>query len=209
MKENTEATEDNKIVIDEGERIFIASSEEELQILSSPQRQRIIKILQSEGIPLHGKEIGDRLGIKAASAHHHIKKLEKIGVIEQSHTQVINGITARYYKVLVDSFVLSEDFFDASDDKLIKQKMLLIHNTFNTNRDAFIRSLHQSLQKEQTGDVGEIGLHLALDYRLYLTEDDVKAVKKDIDQLFARYTKPTSGTNPHSVWLSISTDEKS
>lgn len=204
MKKNTEAADKRRIIVDEGERIFIASSEEELQVLSSPQRQRIFKILQSEGVPMHGKEIGDRLGVKAASAHYHLKKLEKIGVIKQSHTQVINGITARYYEVMVDSVILSEDFLEATDDGLAKQKMLLIHNTFNANRDAFIRSLHQSMQQEQTGDLVENRLHLALDFRLYLSGEDAELLQKDIDELFAKYASPAAGKNPHSVWLSIS-----
>lgn len=209
MKENTEAADESRIVVDKGERIFIASSEEELQVLSSPQRQRIFKILQSEGIPMHGKEIGDRLGVKAASAHYHLKKLERIGVIKQSHTQLINGITARYYEVTVDSVILGEDFLEATDDGLTKQKMLLIHNTFNANRDAFIRSLHQSMQQEQTGDKGENRLHLALDFRLYLSGEDAQQLQIEIDELFAKYASPTSGKEPHSVWLSINRDENS
>jgi len=209
MKEKTKTADARRIVVDESERTFIASSEEELQVLSSPQRQRIFKILQSEGIPMHGKEIGDRLGVKAASAHYHLKKLEKIGVIKQSHTQVINGITARYYEVTVDSFILSEDFLEAADDGLTKQKMLFIHNTFNANRDAFIRSLHQSMQQEQTGDAGENRLHLALDFRLYLSEEDAQQLQKDIDELFTKYTSPTTGKEPHTVWLSINRDESS
>lgn len=209
MKENTEAADERKIVVDKGERIFIASSEEDLQVLSSPQRQRIFKILQSEGAPMHGKEIGERLGVKAASAHYHLKKLEKIGVIKQSHTQLINGITARYYEVTVDSVILGEDFLEATDDGLTKQKMLLIHNTFNANRDAFIRSLHQSMQQEQTGDIGENRLHLALDFRLYLSGEDAQQIQKEIDELFIKYASPTSGKELHSVWLSINRDENS
>jgi Mn-dependent DtxR family transcriptional regulator len=209
MEEKTKAAVERRIVANEGGRIFIASSEEELQVLSSPQRQRIFKILQSEGAPMHGKEVGDRLGVKAASAHYHLKKLEKIGVIKQSHTQVINGITARYYEVTVDSVILSEDFFEASDDDLTKQKMLLIHNTFNANRDAFIRSLHQSMQQKENGDIGENRMYLALDFRLYLSGEDAQQLQKDIDELFNNYTNPTSGKEPHSVWLSINRDENS
>lgn len=208
MNENSEVAVERRIVVDKGERIFIASSEEELQVLSSPQRQRIFKIMQSEGVPMHGKEIGDHLGVKAASAHYHLKKLERVGVIKQSHTQVVNGITARYYEVTVDSVILSEGFLESTDDSLTKQKMLLIHNTFNANRDAFIKSLHQSIQ-QQTGDNGENRLHLALDFRLYLSGEDTELIQKDIDELFTKYASPASGKKPHSVWLSINTDENS
>lgn len=209
MKDNTEVAFECRIVVDKGERIFIASSEEELQVLSSPQRQRIFKIMQSGGVPMHGKEIGDRLGVKAASAHYHLKKLEKIGVIKQSHTQLVNGITARYYEVTVDSVILGEDFLDATDDGLTKQKMLLIHNTFNANRDAFIRSLHQIMQQERTGEIGENRLHLALDFKLYLSGEDAELLQKDMDELFTKYASPISGKKPHSVWLSINRDENS
>jgi DNA-binding MarR family transcriptional regulator len=207
MKKNTTAADKRSIVVNKGDRIFMASSEEELQVLSSPQRQRIFKILQSGGIPMHGKEIGDRAGVKAASAHYHLKKLEKIGVVRQSHTQVINGITARYYEVTVDSVILGEDFLEATDDGLTRQKMLLMYNAFNANRDSFIRSLNQRMQQEQPGGTGENKLHLALDFLLYLSAEDARQLQKDINELAAKYSKPSSGKEPHSVWLSINWDE--
>lgn len=209
MKENTEAADEGRIFVHEGSKILLASSEEDMKVLSSPQRQRIFKILQSEGVPMHGKEIGDRLGIKAASAHFHLKKLEKIGAVKQSHTRVINGITARYYEVSVDSVILGEDFLEATDDSFTKQKMLLIHNTFNANRDAFIRSLHQTIQQKQTGDPGEKRLHLLLDFKLYLSAEDAELLQKDMEELFSKYESPASGKKPHAVWLSINRDENS
>jgi predicted transcriptional regulator len=203
MAGNKESNDKNRIVIHEGSRILIASSEKDIQVLSSPQRQRILRLLQNEKKPLHGKEIGEKLGLKAASAHFHLKKLEEIGVINQSHTQVINGITARYYEASVDSVIIGEDFIEATDDDFIKQKMLFIHNTFNTNRDTFIKSLHQTMLQEQSGNITEKKLHLLLDFKLFLSVEEVENLQKDMEEILSKYSKPSSGKSTYSVCLSV------
>ncbi|WP_017472046.1 winged helix-turn-helix domain-containing protein [Amphibacillus jilinensis] len=207
MSENRKATEKSRIVVHEGSRVLIVSSEEDVQIMSSPQRQRIFKLLHLEGVPLHGKDIGDRLGIKPASAHFHLKKLEKIGVVKQSHTKLINGITARYYEAAVDSFILDEDFINETDDVFTKEKLRLLHNTFNTFRDDFISSLHQVMKEEQTGIQEVKRLHLLLDFMLYLSDEDEELFQKEMQELFSKYTKPAYDKSPHSVLFSINRTE--
>lgn len=72
-----------------------------------------------------------------------------------------------------------------------------------------VRSLHQTMQQEQTGDIGENRLHLVLDFKLYLSGEDAKLLQKDMEELFTKYASAVSGKKPHSVWLSINRDENS
>ncbi|WP_350343204.1 winged helix-turn-helix domain-containing protein [Proteinivorax tanatarense] len=208
MTENTKVTDKGRIVMHEGSRVLIVSSEEDVQVMSSPQRQRIFKLLNMEGVPLHGKEIGDRLGVKPASAHFHLKKLEKIGAVKQSHTEVVNGITARYYEATADYFILDEDFLNEIDDAFTKQKLLLLRKTFDTFRDDFISSLHQIMKEEQTGVQKESKLHLLLDFMVYLSTEDEEMLQKEMQEIFSKYKKPASGKKAHSVLFSINKTEK-
>lgn len=66
----------------------------------NPARQDILRLLQLAGRPMTPKELADRMGISASSVTFHIKKLAELGVVALDHTEVIRGITARYYKAL-------------------------------------------------------------------------------------------------------------
>ena len=81
------------------ENMIVLSSEKELKVLMSPIRQRIIRQMSREGKPVTSKYIADKLNISPSSAQHHIKQLQEIGIIEFDHSEVINGITARYLKL--------------------------------------------------------------------------------------------------------------
>lgn len=194
---------EKKINKDNNNRTFIASTEEELKVLSSPQRQRIFKVLLSEGLPLHGKEIADRLGIKAASAHYHLKKMEEIGVVCESHTQVINGITARYYKTTFDSIVLGDDFLENTGDHLTNQKMQFIHSTFNSNRDAFLKSLEKQMCHTDDSINHADKLLFLLDFQIYLSENESEVFQSELKALFSKYEKPGPEKHLNSILLSV------
>ncbi len=70
----------------------------ELDIFMNPQRQRLLKCMSIHGAPMTPKQISDILGISPSSVTYHIKKLLELGLIELSHTEMIHGITARFYK---------------------------------------------------------------------------------------------------------------
>lgn len=55
--------------------------------------------MQIIGEPVTAKNIADRLGITPSSTKHHLEKLELIGLVELSHTKLINGIAAKYIKL--------------------------------------------------------------------------------------------------------------
>lgn len=82
--------------------VITLNTKEELEIYMHPQRQKLLRLLTLSQHPCTPKELSDKMGISPSSVQHHIKKLISLGLVVLDHTQVIRGITARYYTVLRD-----------------------------------------------------------------------------------------------------------
>lgn len=196
-----------KIIEEGGCRLLAVSSQEDMKIISSPQRQRIFKLLQTAGKPLHGKEIADYVGIKAPSAHFHLHKLEEIGAVRISHTQSINGITATYYEPAVDGMLAGEDFMMPSDDEQTGEKLLFAANIFNEAKSSFIKALGKKLRDSACSpDSG--ALTALVNEILYLSADDIKPFYEEMDALLKKYTDNSPDKQPYALFMSVSGMEK-
>ncbi len=79
---------------------IILDTEGKLNIYSYPLRQRILRTMRVEGIPLTSKKVADILGISPSSARHHLIRLQEIGLVEHDHYEMVNGIRADYLRVV-------------------------------------------------------------------------------------------------------------
>lgn len=196
-----------KIMEQDGCRLLAVSSNEDLKVVSSPQRQRIFKLLQTAGRPMHGKAIADCLGIKAPSAHFHLRKLEEIGAVRISHTESINGITATYYEPAVDGMIVGEDFMTDSDDERTGEKLLFAANIFNEAKNCFIKALGRKLRDNACSS--DSGTLTALDNEiLYLSPDDIKSFYKEMDVLLKKYKGFSPDKQPYALFMSVSEMER-
>lgn len=79
---------------------IVLTGKKELDIYVNPQRQNILRCMQIAGVPMTAKQVADRVGISSSSVQRHIRLLRELGMVEQSHTEQIHGITATYFRVL-------------------------------------------------------------------------------------------------------------
>jgi len=77
---------------------IILDSKHKQDIYINPKRQEILRILDIEGVPLNSKEISLRAKVSPSSIKHHMDKLIELGVVEISHSKMVNGIRATYYR---------------------------------------------------------------------------------------------------------------
>ncbi len=108
-------------------KIISLSTKEELKVYMSPRRQQLLRVMRAEGQPVTAKRIADALGISASSASHHISKLSGLGIVEEDHTELINGILARYYRladVTVNIGIQLDDGLE-SERNAVTQNILL------------------------------------------------------------------------------------
>ena len=68
------------------QKIVRLSTEEELRIFMMPMRQKLIRVMSLEGKSMTAKNLADKLNISASAVQNHIRKLEKIGLIEHAET---------------------------------------------------------------------------------------------------------------------------
>ena len=105
------------------------SSQEDLKVFMSPQRQKLMRNMRMAGKPLTSKALSDMLGISTSSAQFHIKKLEKLGIVELSYTEKIKGIIAKYYRIADINVNIGTHLKDNLSKERYVIMQNLIHNT--------------------------------------------------------------------------------
>lgn len=79
---------------------------EQLKLVADPRRMSILKLLmvQPETLTTLGKHLGEH----PARVRHHLKQLEKAGLVDLVDTQVVRGFTEKYYAATAQAFTLNE-----------------------------------------------------------------------------------------------------
>lgn len=100
------------------------NTREELNIYMSPVRQELLRVLRLSKTPMTPKGLADRLCISPSSVQHHLKKLLSLGVVEVDHQEVINGITATYYR---ESFATVRIGLERGDELREERETMVTH----------------------------------------------------------------------------------
>jgi predicted ArsR family transcriptional regulator len=87
---------------------------EALRALGGEVRARIVMLLRERAAST--TELADALGIPKGTAGHHVKVLEKAGLIRVVRTRKVRALTEKYYGRVARLFVLKGD--DAMPDEL-------------------------------------------------------------------------------------------
>jgi len=109
----------------------------ELDIYINPQRQRLLRAMTLLGKPATPKQLSEKLGISASSVQHHLKRLMELSVVELHHTEIIHGITARYYIAPPCTINLGTLEEDGNTD----QRIALMQNAVGEVFNGFVRHL--------------------------------------------------------------------
>jgi predicted ArsR family transcriptional regulator len=142
---------------------IVLTGKKELDIYVNPQRQNILRCMQISGLPMTAKQLADQIGVSASSVQHHIRLLNELGIVEQSHTALIHGITATYYRVLPKTVRIGS----IMADEFSNQRIALMQSTLNTTFSGFLEycagTNEQSIGDQQFGDLLSGILHLRQD----------------------------------------------
>ena len=103
---------------------------EQIKAYSDPYRLRIISFLRNTKEAATVKEIADYLGEVPAKVHYHIKKLERVGILELVRTKEIKGIIAKYYYLTAENFVIEAEEINKQTKKVYKSQILNIVNEY-------------------------------------------------------------------------------
>ena len=169
------------------------STKKELDIYMSPMRQQLLRQLNIANTPMTPKMLADKLEISASGVQHHVKKLMQLGLVELDHTEVINGITASFYKsaqVTVQIGLDQTDIFAEQRDVLIQDSIARVYDGFRKQMKKRI-----SFQKDEDPDRlqkwGDI-----LSGVVHLNEQQSNDLMRLITEYIEQHAAPTAGSSP-------------
>lgn len=103
---------------------------EQIKAYSDPYRLKILTFLRNRREASTVKEIADYLGEVPAKVHYHIKKLEKVGIVEIVRTKEVKGIVAKYYYLTAENFQIEGEEIKNQTRKIYKSQILNIVNEY-------------------------------------------------------------------------------
>ena len=90
--------------------VHILDTLEEVNIVSDPIRLKIIMTLVAT--PKTAQDLSDALGVSRSKIHYHLKILEQNGIVEVVDTELINGITQKYFLPVAKAFIPNSEIFN-------------------------------------------------------------------------------------------------
>ena len=90
-----------------------------LKILADSRRLVILRLLMSEAMTL--SQIGLVTGDHPAQVRHHLKQLERAGLVEMVDTRMVRGFVEKYYRARARAFLLQELILPAGASQISGQ----------------------------------------------------------------------------------------
>jgi len=169
---------------DEMENIRILSTDKEMKIFSDPFRLQIISAYRKVTEPMTAKAIADILDVAPSKVHYHVKKLLEIDILELDHTQVINGILAKYYKLTADEFRLEVSDKSGDLDVIANQTIQVFHNVFEEYKSILYKTTN-ALLNDENAPRGKGTFLSSID--IYLDNEEAVAFHDEILALAEKY----------------------
>ncbi len=172
---------------------IVLSTQEQLRIFMSPQRQKLIRIMGIAGHAMTAKEISAQMGISASSVQLHIRKLTELGLVEKDHTERINGIMATYFRLTGAEINLGLQ----NDDELYQERDVLSQNLlmriYEGCRDTARRlgKRRDFNAKDSLRKYGDMRTGIA-----YLRPEDAEKLADFITAFTSEHEIPAEGTVP-------------
>lgn len=169
------------------------TSKKELDIYMSPMRQRLLRQISIAGTPMTPKMLADKLQISASGVQHHIKKLMLLGLIELDHTEIINGITASFYKPAQVTVQIGL----SQSDALAEQREVLIQDSIAQVYDGFRKQMKKRISVQGDKDTeslqkwGDI-----LSGVVHLDEQQSDELMKLVTEFIHQHAVPTGDSCP-------------
>lgn len=97
--------------------VHILNTLEEINLVSDPIRLKIITTLGTTAKT--AQDLSDALGVSRSKIHYHLRLLEDNGIVEVVHTELINGITQKYFLPVAKAFIPKSDIFNKESNENI------------------------------------------------------------------------------------------
>ena len=120
-----------------------------LKILADSRRLVILRLLMSEAMTL--SQIGLVTGDHPAQVRHHLKQLERAGLVEMVDTRMVRGFVEKYYRARARAFLLQELILPAGASQISGQG----HGVVGESSAIAILGSHDLALEAMAGYLGE------------------------------------------------------
>lgn len=167
-----------------------------IKIFANTYRREILNIFNHSEEAMTVKEIADKIKEQPSKVHYHVKQLINIDLLKLDHTEVINGIVAKYYvpKYDVVKIALSE----LSSEQYITHSDILV-NTFNKYSEHFKKELSNHIEHVRELHKAKQDPLMMRMQNLHMNEIEYEEFIKHMDNLLEKYTEKKENTNKYSV----------
>lgn len=146
---------------------------EEAKALSDPYRYKILSYFSKMNGPATVKQVADAMGEVPSKVYYHVKKLEKIGILQLIRTEEINGIVAKYYEPTAEDFEikLSDDYMKLEENNsklMMTEVQKMFSKLYDISKEEVINHLGE-LSKENKK--GKATLYME---NLYITDEEAE-----------------------------------
>jgi len=166
------------------ENVRFLSTDKEMKIFSDPFRLQIISAYRKGTEPMTAKAVADILGVAPSKVHYHVKKLLEINILELDHTQVINGILAKYYKLTAEEFRLEVTNKSGEGDVIANQTIQIFNSVFEEFKSVLYKTAKVVLNDEDAPK-GKGTFLSSTD--IYLDDEEAVAFHDEILALAEKY----------------------
>lgn len=165
--------------------IMKLSTIEEIKTYSDPYRLRIITFLKNSKEEATVKEIADYLGEVPAKIHYHIKKLERVGIIELVRTKEIKGIIAKYYYLTANSYLIEGEEIRNQTKKVYKSQVLnVVNEYYDKSKEKSIETLIKKFNSSENNAISIISRDMNIDEELFNQFDqELRSLVKKYESL--------------------------
>lgn len=181
----------------ENNNYIVLSTDKELKVLMSPIRQKIIKVMRREGKTVNAKQLADKLNISSSSIQHHIKLLQQVGIVEFDHNEIINGITAKYFRLSEKTIRIGQDI----NDDLSSERDVLARNilskTYNGYKELILKK--RLLLSEEYRKGNKIADQMT--GVVHLTIEEANELFDIIENFMKNHLKSSEDTHPFEFAL--------
>lgn len=165
---------------------------ENMILYLTPQRQKLLKIMEQSDCSMTPKEISLVLKVSPSSVTYHLKKLQEIGLVDLDFTKKINGIQANYYKKIPANVNLKGNV----NDDLQTEKILILDYIVNDTLNDFKKYLYSvsSQSQNNTELLGD-----SINGTFYLTDDEVIEIKSLLKKFSDDHSFKTTNSRPWKI----------
>lgn len=177
----------------------------EAKVLSDPYRYKVLSYFSKMNGPATVKQVADAMGDVPSKVYYHVKKLEKIGILELVRTEEINGIVAKFYELTAENFDidLSKDYMNLEENNtklMMNEVQKMFSKIYDISKQEVITHLDELSKENKKGKAS-----LAME-NLYLTEKEAEEFSNYVLKFINDHKTKIKGNDkikPHHAFFSF------